>query len=111
MMALVHDLAEAQGEERCPYHITYPKHFFFFSLKVGDIAPREGIPKAEKHQLESVKRPTCIHQLNLALLTFSFSYRRLCTVLSMICCTTVRLRSGSEPYGGCALCINPLNVQ
>jgi len=32
MMALVHDLAEAQ---------------------VGDIAPREGIPKAEKHKLEA----------------------------------------------------------
>ena len=70
MMALVHDLAEAQGEERL---IFMPiSHIFthFFYLKVGDIAPREGIPKAEKHRLESVKRTHCILQLNLTHLTF-----------------------------------------
>ncbi|CDO76300.1 hypothetical protein BN946_scf184917.g16 [Trametes cinnabarina] len=40
MMALVHDLAEAQ---------------------VGDIAPREGIPKAEKRRLEAVTAFIHIH--------------------------------------------------
>jgi len=48
MMALVHDLAEAQGvslpvkEWSCP-----------LCCLVGDIAPREGIPKELKHQLEA----------------------------------------------------------
>ena len=51
MMALVHDLAEAQGIPQ----------FFFLTLNspstidaVGDIAPRENIPKAEKKKLEAV---------------------------------------------------------
>ncbi|KAH9479859.1 5'-deoxynucleotidase HDDC2 [Psilocybe cubensis] len=42
MMALVHDLAEAQ---------------------VGDIAPREGIPKAEKHRLESEAMHNIVHDM------------------------------------------------
>jgi len=42
MMALVHDLAEAQ---------------------VGDITPREGIPKAEKHRLESDAMHNFIHDM------------------------------------------------
>ncbi|EDR05722.1 uncharacterized protein LACBIDRAFT_302953 [Laccaria bicolor S238N-H82] len=42
MMALVHDLAEAQ---------------------VGDIAPREGIPKAEKHRLEAEAMHNFIHEM------------------------------------------------
>ncbi|KAF8202182.1 HD domain-containing protein [Pholiota molesta] len=42
MMALVHDLAEAQ---------------------VGDIAPREGIPKAEKHRLESEAMHNFVHDM------------------------------------------------
>lgn len=57
MMALVHDLAEAQGNYIRVSHIfefSYNNSSFF---KVGDIAPREGIPKAEKHRLESVKLP------------------------------------------------------
>ncbi|KAF8993796.1 HD domain-containing protein [Cyathus striatus] len=41
-MALVHDLAEAQ---------------------VGDIAPREGIPKAEKHRLESEAMNNFVHTM------------------------------------------------
>jgi len=50
MMALVHDLAEAQGDLRVS-HIRILSSFF----KVGDIAPSKGIPKAEKHRLEGVK--------------------------------------------------------
>ncbi|KAF8966259.1 HD domain-containing protein [Flammula alnicola] len=42
MMALVHDLAEAQ---------------------VGDIAPREGIPKAEKHRLEAEAMHNFVHDM------------------------------------------------
>ncbi|KIK07905.1 hypothetical protein K443DRAFT_153637 [Laccaria amethystina LaAM-08-1] len=42
MMALVHDLAEAQ---------------------VGDIAPREGIPKPEKHRLEAEAMHNFIHEM------------------------------------------------
>lgn len=42
MMALVHDLAEAQ---------------------VGDIAPREGISKAEKHRLESEAMHNFVHDM------------------------------------------------
>ncbi|KAI8985771.1 HD domain-containing protein [Trametes punicea] len=42
MMALVHDLAEAQ---------------------VGDIAPREGIPKAEKRRLESEAMHNFVHEM------------------------------------------------
>ncbi|TFY80053.1 hypothetical protein EWM64_g3960 [Hericium alpestre] len=40
MIAIVHDLAEAQ---------------------VGDIAPREGIPKAEKHHLEAEAMHNFVH--------------------------------------------------
>ncbi|KAF9525126.1 HD domain-containing protein [Crepidotus variabilis] len=42
MMAVVHDLAEAQ---------------------VGDIAPREGIPKAEKHKLEAEAMHNFVHDM------------------------------------------------
>ncbi|KAI0664462.1 HD domain-containing protein [Cubamyces menziesii] len=42
MMALVHDLAEAQ---------------------VGDIAPREGIPKAEKRRLEAEAMHNFVHEM------------------------------------------------
>ncbi|PPQ97859.1 hypothetical protein CVT26_013028 [Gymnopilus dilepis] len=42
MMAVVHDLAEAQ---------------------VGDIAPREGIPKAEKHRLEAEAMYNFVHDM------------------------------------------------
>ncbi|KAI0741963.1 HD domain-containing protein [Daedaleopsis nitida] len=42
MMALVHDLAEAQ---------------------VGDIAPREGIPKAEKQRLEAEAMQNFVHEM------------------------------------------------
>ncbi|RPD64450.1 HD domain-containing protein [Lentinus tigrinus ALCF2SS1-7] len=42
MMALVHDLAEAQ---------------------VGDIAPREGIPKAEKRRLEAEAMQNFVHEM------------------------------------------------
>ncbi|KAF8799246.1 hypothetical protein BYT27DRAFT_7228036 [Phlegmacium glaucopus] len=42
MMAIVHDLAEAQ---------------------VGDIAPREGIPKAEKHRLEAEAMHNFVHDM------------------------------------------------
>ena len=57
MMALVHDLAEAQGEYICvlfhilKFSLTHPIILF---QKVGDIAPREGISKTEKHRLETV---------------------------------------------------------
>ena len=51
MMALVHDLAEAQGDYVRISYIRILSSFF----KVGDISPREGIPKVEKHRLESVK--------------------------------------------------------
>ena len=52
-MALVHDLAEAQGESFSLYHwltLTSPPF-----IPVGDIAPREGIPKEEKQRLETVR--------------------------------------------------------
>lgn len=42
MMAVVHDLAEAQ---------------------VGDIAPREGIPKAEKRRLEAEAMQNFVHEM------------------------------------------------
>ncbi|KZT25142.1 HD domain-containing protein [Neolentinus lepideus HHB14362 ss-1] len=42
MMAIVHDLAEAQ---------------------VGDISPREGIPKAEKHRLEAEAMYNFVHEM------------------------------------------------
>ena len=103
MMALVHDLAEAQGD-----YMRVLSHIFEFShksssfFKVGDISPREGIPKAEKHRLESVKRP--YSYLILALLIFIFNfYRMLCTISSMICCTTVQPRCESNLYGVYAL--------
>ena len=64
MMALVHDLAEAQGD----YARTSYSNSFSFFFKVGDIAPREGIPKAEKHRLEGVKGS--YYLLILALLIF-----------------------------------------
>ena len=50
MMALVHDLAEAQGDSSiaCKNGIQFP-------LSVGDITPREGISKPEKKRLEEVR--------------------------------------------------------
>ncbi|KAI0272410.1 HD domain-containing protein [Gloeopeniophorella convolvens] len=45
MMAIVHDLAEAQG------------------APVGDIAPREGIPKAEKRRLEAEAMHNFVHEM------------------------------------------------
>ena len=68
MMALVHDLAEAQGDYIRVSHIFEFSHNSSSFSKVGDISPREGIPKAEKHRLESVKRP--YSYLILALLIF-----------------------------------------
>ena len=50
MMAVVHDLAEAQG---APPIVTLHSHLT--SALVGDIAPQEGIPKAEKQRRESVR--------------------------------------------------------
>lgn len=52
MMALVHDLAEAQG--RYHDHNCIAQSYFEIGV-VGDIAPRENIPKAEKRRLEAVK--------------------------------------------------------
>jgi hypothetical protein len=68
MMAVVHDLAEAQGTIQtshayappCIAHTSPPTDvappFHPSTLSpVGDIAPREGIPKAEKRRLEAVR--------------------------------------------------------
>ena len=60
MMAVVHDLAEAQGIKQATAcvppltltHVALPPYL------VGDIAPREGIPKAEKRRLEAVRVTT-----------------------------------------------------
>ena len=68
MMAVVHDLAEAQGTIQTSYWalrsplarspLTSPNSL----SPVGDIAPREGIPKAEKRRLEAVRSyvPVCL---------------------------------------------------
>ena len=61
MMALVHDLAEAQGifaylSEICACSV-------YVLLKVGDIAPRENIPKAEKHRLEAEAMHNFVHDM------------------------------------------------
>jgi len=55
MMAIVHDLAEAQGAiiQSFPF-VLFPAKAVSL-LAVGDIAPREGIPKAEKRRLEAVR--------------------------------------------------------
>ena len=68
MMAVVHDLAEAQGTAKAKPPISTPSlsslsqrvrclrySFPPSSPPVGDIAPREGIPKAEKRRLEVVR--------------------------------------------------------
>lgn len=59
MLAVVHDLAEAQGKFglRSPDFVKMHKAHLY-SL-VGDIAPREGIPKAEKRRLEAVCPWSC----------------------------------------------------
>ena len=56
MLAIVHDLAEAQGNiyELFRYCLLMVL-FTNFYQSVGDIAPREGIPKAEKRRLEAVE--------------------------------------------------------
>lgn len=63
MMAVVHDLAEAQGTI-ASQATTAARPLLTFarlslSLPVGDIAPREGIPKAEKRRLEAVSSFPC----------------------------------------------------
>lgn len=58
MMAVVHDLAEAQGAiiTKTSYACMPSLAEVVVSLlTVGDIAPREGIPKAEKRRLEAVR--------------------------------------------------------
>lgn len=68
MMAVVHDLAEAQGTTKAKPPVSTPSlsslpqrvrclrySFPLSSPPVGDIAPREGIPKAEKRRLEAVR--------------------------------------------------------
>ena len=67
MMAVVHDLAEAQGTTKAKPPVSTPllsslpqrvpclRCSFLSSPPVGDIAPREGIPKAEKRKLEAVR--------------------------------------------------------
>ena len=52
MIALVHDLAEAQGMHR--FFLPCPLSSAGAINTVGDIAPRENIPKAEKQKLEAV---------------------------------------------------------
>lgn len=54
MMALVHDLAEAQGKQN--YLLNAHFESLTYELRiVGDIAPQENIPKAEKRRLETVR--------------------------------------------------------
>ena len=62
MMAVVHDLAEAQGamrstSPRVACHVLRSRLF----IAVGDIAPREGIFKAEKRRLETVREAISPH--------------------------------------------------
>ncbi len=61
MMALVHDLAEAQGIFACLCEIY--ACLVYVLLKVGDIAPRENIPKAEKHRLEAEAMHNFVHDM------------------------------------------------
>ena len=73
MMTLVHDLlAEAQGDSMRIFHIFELSHNSSSFIKVGDIAPREAIPKAEKHRLESVKQPYSSLILTLLLIFIQF---------------------------------------
>lgn len=60
MMAVVHDLAEAQGTEQATACVPSRAlaHMALPPFPVGDIAPREGIPKAEKRRLEAVRLTT-----------------------------------------------------
>ena len=51
MLAVVHDLAEAQGESSTS---SYSYVSSAEGKEVGDIAPRENIPKEEKRRLEAV---------------------------------------------------------
>jgi putative hydrolase of HD superfamily len=51
MLAVVHDIAEAQGTFT---HDSSPCETTDLSIPVGDITPHEGFSKAEKHQLEKV---------------------------------------------------------
>lgn len=53
MMALVHDLAEAQGKQNV-FQFIMLRRLIYGRMIVGDIAPRENIPKSEKRRLEAV---------------------------------------------------------
>jgi hypothetical protein len=65
MMAVVHDLAEAQGKSvtssSCVAKISTD------GMAVGDITPREGISKQDKQRLEAVGHHTM--NIRVALLT------------------------------------------
>jgi len=52
MLAVIHDLAEAQGEPSVSLRNRVPGTEE--ENIVGDIAPRENIPKEEKRRLEAV---------------------------------------------------------
>jgi putative hydrolases of HD superfamily len=54
LLAVVHDIAEAQGLLTAPVTRDM-KLISSVSYAVGDIAPREGIAKAEKRRLEKVR--------------------------------------------------------
>jgi hypothetical protein len=53
MMAVVHDLAEAQGKS-ATYIVLCVAKISTDDMAVGDITPREGISKQEKQRLEAV---------------------------------------------------------
>lgn len=67
MMALVHDLAEAQGEHD-NRSLLYLELRHLIHDTVGDIAPRENIPKVEKRRLEAVRLGSDLHWQLLCLI-------------------------------------------
>ena len=86
--------AEAQGTPG--FWQSYPSCSWSIVL-VGDIAPREGIPKEEKRRLEAVRNFGSISWWPAYV--YWQRYRRQCITLCTKCCITVQQHSVFTPCG------------
>jgi len=101
MMAVVHDLAEAQGKS-----VAYLMLCFLVAkistddMAVGDITPREGFSKQEKQRLEAVSLSyLATPQVVPLIQKYLLPNRKQCTILCTICSMALQQRYESKPSG------------
>jgi hypothetical protein len=99
MMAVVHDLAEAQGKS-ATYLMLCVVKISTDDMAVGDITPRESISKQEKQRLEAVSLSyLATPQVVLLIQKYLLPNRKQCAILCMICSMALQQRYESKPSG------------